>query len=57
MYLLADCMSPVAVPDGAGGFVADFTPEAEEALASFARAGVHLVQSSLPLREWPGLVR
>jgi len=55
VYLLVDCMSPVAVPDGQGGFVADFTGEAERALRSFARAGVHLVHSSEPLQAWPGL--
>jgi len=57
VYLLVDCMSPVAVPDGAGGWIADFTREAEEALASFARSGMHLVQSRDPLSEWPGLAR
>jgi len=55
VYLLVDCMSPVAVPDGRGGFIADFTPDAERALASFARAGVHLVGSADPIRTWPGL--
>ncbi len=55
VYLLADCMSAVAVPDGKGGFLADFTPEAEEALARFAAAGMHLVRSTDPLEHWPGL--
>ena len=55
VYLLVDCMSPVAVPDGGGGFVADFTPQAEAALAAFAEAGMHLVRSTDPLRGWPGL--
>lgn len=55
VYLLTDCMSPVAVPDGKGGFVADFTPQAEEALARFAEAGMHLVTSTTPLGEWPDL--
>jgi nicotinamidase-related amidase len=55
VYLLVDCMSPVAVPDGAGGFLADFTPQADEALARFADAGMHLVQSTDPLASWPGL--
>ena len=32
VYVLADCMSSVTVPDGKGGFVADFTPQADEAL-------------------------
>ncbi len=55
VYLLVDCMSPVAVPDRSGGFVADFTEEAQAALDTFARAGVHLVASTDPLRSWPGL--
>ncbi|HEU4383058.1 MAG TPA: nicotinamidase [Anaeromyxobacteraceae bacterium] len=53
VYLLVDCMSAVAVPDGKGGFVADFTPQAEEALERFAAAGMHLVRSTEPLAQWP----
>jgi nicotinamidase-related amidase len=55
VYLLVDCMSAVAVPDGKGGFLADFTPQAEEALRRFEAAGVHLVRSTEPLSSWPGL--
>lgn len=55
VYLLTDCMSPVAIPDGKGGFVADFTSEAEAALHTFAEAGVNLVKSSDPMASWPGL--
>jgi nicotinamidase-related amidase len=55
VYLLVDCMSAVAVPDGKGGFAADFTPQAEAALARFAAAGMHLVRSTDPLAGWPGL--
>ena len=55
VYLLEDCMSPVAVPDGAGGFLADFTPEADAALARFSGAGMHVVKSTTPMGEWPGL--
>lgn len=54
VYLLSDCMSAVTVPDGEGGFVADFTPETEEALARFERAGVHVVRSVDPMASWPG---
>jgi nicotinamidase-related amidase len=53
VYLLTDCMSAVAVPDGKGGFVADFTPQAEEALQRYAAAGMHLVESSTPMESWP----
>jgi nicotinamidase-related amidase len=55
VYLLVDCMSAVAVPDGKGGFVADFTADAEAALARFAEAGMHLVRSTDPLETWPEL--
>ena len=42
-------MSAVTVPDGQGGFVADFTDEAERALQRFADAGMHLVRSTDPI--------
>jgi nicotinamidase-related amidase len=53
VYVLVDCMSSVAVPDGKGGFFADFTPQAEAALARFADAGMHLVRSTDPIESWP----
>jgi nicotinamidase-related amidase len=46
VYLLTDCMSAVTVPDGRGGFVADFTPQADAALQRFADAGMHLIRST-----------
>jgi nicotinamidase-related amidase len=49
LYLLTDCMSAVTVPDGRGGFVADFTPDAEAALQRFAAAGMRLMRSTDPL--------
>ena len=55
VYILADCMSAVTVPDGKGGFFADFTPQAEEALRRFADAGMHVVRSTESLETWPGL--
>ncbi|MSP58900.1 MAG: nicotinamidase [Myxococcales bacterium] len=55
VYVLTDCMSSVTVPDGKGGFVADFTPQAEEALRRFEAAGMHLVRSTDPIAAWPGL--
>ena len=55
VYVLADCTSAVAVPDGRGGFLADFTPEAEAALERFRAAGMHLVTAGQPLGSWPGL--
>ena len=55
VYLVTDCMSAVTVPDGKGGFAADFTPDAEAALAKFAGAGMHLVKSTDPIASWPGM--
>lgn len=55
VYILKDCTSAVAVPDGKGGFIADFTPQAEEAHTKFAAAGMHLVNSTEPIESWPGI--
>ncbi len=55
VYLMTDCMSAVTVPDGKGGFVADFTPQAEAGLQKFKDAGMNLVRSTDPLASWPGL--
>jgi nicotinamidase-related amidase len=41
VYLLEDCTSPVVVPN-----VVDFTAQADEAFARFARAGMHVVKST-----------
>jgi len=49
LFLLEDCTSPVVVP----GFL-DYTEEAENTFRSFEKRGVHLVESSAPIREWPG---
>ena len=53
VYVMSDCMSAVAVPDGKGGFFADFTREAEDALKRFADAGMHVVKSTDPIDSWP----
>ena len=55
VYLVTDCMSAVTVPDGKGGFAADFTPQANAALQKFADAGMHLVKSTDPITSWPGM--
>lgn len=52
VYVLADCMSAVAVPDGKGGFYADFTDGADDALKRFAAAGMHVVNSTDPISTW-----
>ena len=55
VYVLQDCMSSVAVPDGKGGFYADFTPQADAAFARWEKAGMKLVKSTTPMRDWPGM--
>lgn len=49
VYLLEDCTSPVVVPN-----MVDFTDQANEAFQRFAEAGMHLVQSTVPMADWPG---
>jgi nicotinamidase-related amidase len=55
VYILRDCMSPVAVPDPVeeGSFLFDFTSQAEESLGRFRESGMHVVESTVPLSEWP----
>jgi nicotinamidase-related amidase len=50
IYLLDDCTSPVVIPG-----VIDYTDEAEAAYSRFASAGMHLVRSTTPMADWPGL--
>jgi len=50
VYLLEDCTSPVVVPG-----VIDYTDEADEAFERFAEAGMHIVRSSEPITNWPGI--
>lgn len=53
LYVVIDLMSAVAVPDGKGGFYADFTPQADEAFKRWEAAGAHLVTSTTPMSQWP----
>lgn len=53
VYILRDCMSSVTVPDGHGGLLADFTDQAAAALARFEAAGMHVIDSTTPLSDWP----
>ncbi len=50
IYLLEDCTSPVVIPD-----VIDYSDMADEAFRGFAAAGMHIVQSTTPMSQWPGL--
>ena len=50
VYLLEDCSSPVVVPG-----VVDYTEEADAAFERFAAAGMHVVRSTDPMVDWPGI--
>jgi len=50
VYLLEDCSSPVVVPG-----VVDYTDEADVAFERFAAAGMHVVRSTDPMADWPGI--
>ncbi len=52
VYLLEDCMSPVVIPG-----VIDYTDAANEAFERFAKAGMHIVQSTTPMQDWPGTIQ
>lgn len=54
VYVMTDCMSAVTVPDGKGGFYADFTPQMEDAFKRWKDAGMNLVKSTDPVETWPG---
>jgi nicotinamidase-related amidase len=50
IYLLEDCTSPVVVPGAI-----DYTAEADAAFRRFAETGAHLVRSTEPIKDWPGV--
>ena len=50
VYLLEDCTSPVVVPGAV-----DFTDDADSAYRRFADAGMHRVQSTTAMADWPAL--
>jgi nicotinamidase-related amidase len=50
VYLLDDCTSPVVIPG-----VIDYTRPAEEAFERFAESGMHVVRSTDPMIDWPGI--
>ena len=55
VYIMRDCMSSIVVPDPdrPGEFAFDFEPETEESLRRFVDAGMHVVESTTPVSEWP----
>ena len=50
VYLLEDCSSPVVIPG-----VIDYTDDANAAFQKFKEAGMHVVQSTEAMHEWPGM--
>jgi nicotinamidase-related amidase len=49
VYLLEDCSSPVVIPG-----VVDFTESADAEYRRFEQAGMNVVKSTEPMRNWPG---
>jgi len=50
IYILEDCTSPVVVPG-----VIDYTEQADISFREFRDAGIHLVRSTDPIAQWPGI--
>jgi len=50
VYLLEDCTSPVVIPG-----VIDYTDQGDAAFQRFADAGMHVVRSTEPIENWPGM--
>jgi nicotinamidase-related amidase len=50
VYLLDDCTSPVVVSG-----VLDYTEQADAAFRRFAEAGMHIVRTTDPIENWPGI--
>ena len=50
VYLLEDCTSSVVIPG-----VVDYSEQANEAFQKFSDAGMHVVRSSDPIVNWPGI--
>jgi len=50
VYLLEDCSSAVVVPG-----VVDYTDDADAAYERFSAAGMHVVRSTEPMADWPGI--
>lgn len=56
VYLLEDCTTPIVVKDPASGAVVyDYGPDADAAFDKFRNAGMHVVNSTTPLADWPDI--
>ena len=47
IYLMEDLTSPVVVPD-----IVDYTEAADAAFAEFSEAGMHIIKSTEPIKNW-----
>lgn len=57
VYILGDCMSAVVTRDAAGRIIPalDFTEVADESMRRWSALGANVVQSVVPMEEWPGM--
>lgn len=54
-YIVEDCIAPVVVRDASGAVLFDFTPFQTQAFEELQNAGAHVVKSTTPFAEWPGI--
>ncbi|MFA6594363.1 MAG: hypothetical protein WCT16_03870 [Candidatus Buchananbacteria bacterium] len=50
VYIVRDCTAAVVVPG-----IIDYTDDAEKAFSEFEAAGMHVVESTTPLEDWPDI--
>ena len=55
VYLLEDCTTPIVVKDPAGNLIYSYEADADKAFDRFKAAGMHVVQSTTPMEQWPGV--
>lgn len=54
-YIVADCIAPVVIRDGSGTVLFDFTSFQTKALDELQSACAHVVYSTTPFADWPGI--
>jgi nicotinamidase-related amidase len=54
-YIVEDCIAPVVVRDSAGNVLFDFSSFQSTAFDELRNAGAHVVKSTTPFAEWPGI--
>jgi nicotinamidase-related amidase len=55
VYLLEDCTTSIVVKDPSGNVIYDYGPDADKAFDKFKAAGMHVVQSTTPIEDWPDI--